>query len=182
MADFINVCESCKKKFKAKMSKTRFCTKKCRNKADREKDPEYYIKYRQDNKKKLQDYHKNYYIRNREKLIQDGKDFYQNNKEEILEKKYNELKEIYRECEERFNEGVITTSTATHMIFSYLNHNPESKDRMLLFEFPELRKKQASMIFHFWQKITIQKYNLELKKDKQELISNLYNHFKITNY
>ena len=81
MTEYINVCENCEKKFKAKRSKTRFCSKKCRNKADREKNPDYYKKYYQENKEKLKDYHKNYYIENSEQLIVNAKSYYQDNKE-----------------------------------------------------------------------------------------------------
>ena len=178
MTEFINICEFCVSEFKAKMSKTRFCSKKCRNKADREKNPDYYERYYHKNKPRLQKYHKKYYKKNKEHLITNAKNRYQENREQIIESKYQKLKEIYQECEQRFNEGTITDSTPTHKIFSYLNHHPEIKDRMLLIEFPELKKKQASIIFYYWQKITNEEYKISLTKEEQDHILHLFNHLK----
>ncbi len=46
---------------------------------------------------------------------------------------------------------------------------------MLLIVFPELKKKQASILFYYWQKITKEKYEIEPKKDEENLISHLFN-------
>ncbi len=54
----MTICEHCKKEFKPKTRKTRFCSKSCINKDYRAKNKEKFEKYYRDNKESLQEYKK----------------------------------------------------------------------------------------------------------------------------
>lgn len=89
----IKICLICNKRFKTNNNRKKYCSIKCRKKAEYLRNREKYLKgfkeYNEKNKNQIKIQRHEHYLENRERILKEKQDYYLENKESITEYKRN---------------------------------------------------------------------------------------------